>query len=77
MCGRGNLKGSARSVPGFDIGHAIIEARKAGLIVKGGGHGMAGGLTLTPEQLAPFQAFLDAEIAKSPYFTQGVTSEAV
>jgi single-stranded-DNA-specific exonuclease len=72
----GNLKGSARSVPGFDIGHAIIEARKAGLIVKGGGHGMAGGLTLTPEQLVPFQAFLDAEIAKSPYFTEGVTSEA-
>lgn len=72
----GNLKGSARSVPGFDIGHAIIEARKAGLIVKGGGHGMAGGLTLTPAQLDPFRAFLDAEIAKSPYFTEGVTSEA-
>jgi len=72
----GNLKGSARSVPGFDIGHAIIEARKAGLIIKGGGHGMAGGLTLTPEQLAPFQAFLDAEIAKSPYYTTGVRSEA-
>jgi len=72
----GNLKGSARSVPGFDIGHAIIEARKAGLIVKGGGHGMAGGLTLTPEQLGPFQAFLDAEIAKSPYFEAGVVTEA-
>ena len=73
---QGNLKGSARSVPGFDIGHAIIAAHKAGLIVKGGGHGMAGGLTLTPEQLEPFRAFLDAEIAKSPYFAQGVISEA-
>jgi single-stranded-DNA-specific exonuclease len=72
----GNLKGSARSVPGFDIGHAIIEARKAGLIVKGGGHGMAGGLTLTPDQLGPFQAFLDAEISKSPYFEAGVVTEA-
>ena len=72
----GNLKGSARSVPGFDIGHAIIEARKAGLIVKGGGHGMAGGLTLTPAQLDPFRDFLDAEIARSPYFLIGVVSEA-
>lgn len=72
----GNLKGSARSVPGFDIGHAIIAARKAGLIVKGGGHGMAGGLTLTPDQMGPFQSFLDAEIAKSVYFTEGVVSEA-
>jgi single-stranded-DNA-specific exonuclease len=72
----GNLKGSARSVPGFDIGHAIIAARKAGLIMKGGGHGMAGGLTLTREQLVPFQAFLDEEVRKSPYFQDGVSSEA-
>jgi len=72
----GNLKGSARSVPGFDIGHAIIEARKAGLIIKGGGHGMAGGLTLTPDQLEPFRAFLDEQIAQSSYFTAGVISEA-
>ena len=72
----GNLKGSARSVPGFDIGHAIIAARKAGLIIKGGGHGMAGGLTLTSGQLEPFQAFLDAEIEKSSYFRDGVVMEA-
>lgn len=72
----GNLKGSARSVPGFDIGHAIIAARKSGLIIKGGGHGMAGGLTLTPEQMGPFRAFLDAEIERSDYFRVGVVSEA-
>lgn len=72
----GNLKGSARSVPGFDIGHAIISARKAGLIVKGGGHGMAGGLSLTRDQLGPFQAFLDEEIRRSRYFADGVRSEA-
>lgn len=72
----GNLKGSARSVPGFDVGHAIIAARKAGLIVKGGGHGMAGGLGLTREQMGPFQAFLDAEIEKSDYFRDGVMSDA-
>jgi single-stranded-DNA-specific exonuclease len=68
----GALKGSARSVPGFDIGHAIIAARHAGLIVKGGGHGMAGGLTLTRDQMPGFIAFMNAEIEKSDYFTTGV-----
>jgi single-stranded-DNA-specific exonuclease len=37
---------------------------------------MAGGLTLTREQLVPFQAFLDEEVRKSPYFQDGVSSEA-
>lgn len=72
----GNLKGSARSVPGFDIGHAIIDARKAGLIIKGGGHGAAGGVTLTKAQVPGFIAFMNAEIAKTEYFRQGVFSEA-
>ncbi|MFG6080345.1 single-stranded-DNA-specific exonuclease RecJ [Paracoccus litorisediminis] len=72
----GNLKGSARSVPGFDIGHAIIAARKAGLIVKGGGHGAAGGLTLRPDQLEGFIAFMNADIATTAYHEDGVHSEA-
>lgn len=72
----GHLKGSARSVPGFDIGHAIISARRSGLIIKGGGHGMAGGLSLRPDQLEAFQAFLDAEIAKSAYAVDGVVTDA-
>lgn len=70
----GNLKGSARSVPGFDIGHAITDARNSGMILRGGGHGMAGGLTLTQEQLAPFEAFVNAEIEKSEYFQNGVNT---
>lgn len=37
----GNLKGSARSVGDVDIGHIIQDAVAAGLILKGGGHGMA------------------------------------
>lgn len=72
----GNLKGSARSVKGFDIGHTIVEARKAGLILRGGGHGMAGGLSLTPEQLPGFEAFANAEIEKSDYFRDGLAAEA-
>lgn len=72
----GNLKGSARSVPGFDIGHAIIAARQAGLIIKGGGHGMAGGLTLKPDQVEAFCAYMDARIAQSDFSDTGVVSEA-
>jgi single-stranded-DNA-specific exonuclease len=49
---------SARSVPGADIGRAVRKAAEAGLIVKGGGHAMAAGLTLTPAQLKPLKAFL-------------------
>lgn len=72
----GNLKGSARSVPGFDVGHAIIEARQAGLVMKGGGHGMAGGVTLSPDQVDGFRAFLDGKIRESAFFRDGVVTEA-
>lgn len=71
----GNLKGSARSVPGVDIGHIIIDARKQGLIIKGGGHGMAGGLTLRHDQVEAFRAFANAEIAKTGYARTGVMTE--
>jgi single-stranded-DNA-specific exonuclease len=70
----GWLKGSGRSVPGFDLGGAIITARKSGLLVKGGGHAMAGGITVEKEKLADFIAFMNAEIDKSEYAVTGVTS---
>ena len=44
-------KGSARSVRGVNIGDAISAAAKDGVILSGGGHAMAGGLSLEPEQL--------------------------
>jgi single-stranded-DNA-specific exonuclease len=72
----GNLKGSARSVKGFDIGHCIVEARNKGLILRGGGHGMAGGLSLTEEQLPAFEEFANEEIRKSAYFRDGLSAEA-
>lgn len=72
----GMLKGSARSVPGFDIGHAIIAARQAGLLIKGGGHGMAGGLTIDPARLEAFIAFMDARIAATDYAITGVVSQS-
>jgi single-stranded-DNA-specific exonuclease len=46
-------KGSARSVPGIDLGAAIQRLSAEGMIVKGGGHKMAAGLSLTRAQLQP------------------------
>ena len=46
-------KGSARSVPGVDLGAAIQRLAAEGMIVKGGGHKMAAGLSLTRAQLKP------------------------
>mgnify|MGYP006271226313 CR=1 FL=1 len=72
----GLLKGSGRSVTGFDIGAAIIKARNAGILVKGGGHAMAGGVTLAEDKLDAFRAFMDAEIAASDYAANGVVARA-
>ncbi|MEQ9361770.1 MAG: DHHA1 domain-containing protein, partial [Rhodospirillales bacterium] len=55
--------GSGRSVKGVDLGAAIIAARQAGLIVKGGGHAMAAGFTVARDRLAAFRAFLDGRVA--------------
>ena len=54
----GTAKGSARSIPGVDIGAAIIDAAHSGLIVQGGGHPMAAGLTARAGQLEELRAFL-------------------
>ena len=51
-------RGSARSVPGVDVGAAIRAAREAGVLDTGGGHAMAAGFSLTSAQLEPFRAFL-------------------
>lgn len=55
----GVAKGSGRSVPGLDLGAAVIAARQGGILRTGGGHPMAAGFSLSPERLAAFQAFLD------------------
>ncbi len=55
------LKGSARSIPGFHLRDALalLDARHPGLIERFGGHAMAAGLTIRPHALGPFRrAFL-------------------
>lgn len=54
----GEAKGSGRSISGVDMGAAVIEAVQKGLLLKGGGHAMAAGLTAAPDQLEALTAFL-------------------
>jgi single-stranded-DNA-specific exonuclease len=56
-------KGSGRSVRGVDLGAAVIAARQAGLLVNGGGHAMAAGLTVARQALPELAHFLDTRIA--------------
>ncbi|HZS65347.1 MAG TPA: single-stranded-DNA-specific exonuclease RecJ, partial [Xanthobacteraceae bacterium] len=51
--------GSGRSIPGVDLGQAIRRAVAEGLLLKGGGHAMAAGVTLKKDALAAFRAFLE------------------
>ncbi|PKU23086.1 single-stranded-DNA-specific exonuclease RecJ [Telmatospirillum siberiense] len=51
-------KGSGRSVPGLDLGSAIIAARQAGLLLKGGGHAMAAGFSVARDRLEDLRRFL-------------------
>jgi single-stranded-DNA-specific exonuclease len=51
-------KGSARSIIGFDIGAHIIAAVQKGLLLKGGGHKMAGGFTINIDKIDKFKEFL-------------------
>lgn len=55
----GGGTGSGRSVPRVDLGAAVVDAVRGGIIAKGGGHAMAAGVTLAPGQLGPFRAWLN------------------
>jgi single-stranded-DNA-specific exonuclease len=51
--------GSGRSIAGVDLGKAVRQAVADGLLLKGGGHAMAAGVTVAKGALAPFRAFLE------------------
>lgn len=55
-------KGSGRSVPGVDLGAAVLAAKDAGLIIAGGGHAMAAGITIARSQIDAFTRFLCARM---------------
>jgi single-stranded-DNA-specific exonuclease len=56
-------KGSGRSISGVDLGAAILAAKDSGLLVAGGGHAMAAGLTMAPDGLEPLRTFLNDRLS--------------
>jgi len=57
-------RGSGRSIAGVNLAQCFIEARNQEILVKGGGHAMAGGFTVMPDRLPEFREFLFANITK-------------
>jgi single-stranded-DNA-specific exonuclease len=60
----GEGKGSGRSISGVDLGAAIIKARAMDMLVAGGGHAMAAGLTIAGDKVDLFANWLDDELGK-------------
>ncbi|MEQ8405223.1 MAG: single-stranded-DNA-specific exonuclease RecJ [Oceanicaulis sp.] len=58
----GLAKGSGRSCSGVDLGTAVSQAREAGILLAGGGHAMACGLTVQHERIEDLRAFLDDKL---------------
>lgn len=52
-------KGSGRSISGVDLGAAVLAAKDSGLLVAGGGHAMAAGLTVAGDRIEALADFLD------------------
>jgi single-stranded-DNA-specific exonuclease len=59
----GIAKGSGRSVPGVDLGAAIIAARQSGLLETGGGHAMAAGFSFRAVRAAEVHDWLDERLS--------------
>jgi single-stranded-DNA-specific exonuclease len=61
----GTGTGSGRSITGVDLGRVVRQAVQEGLLLKGGGHAMAAGVTLKRDALGAFRAFLENALAAS------------
>ena len=76
----GEVRGSGRSVAGLNMGAAVMAALERGILMRGGGHAMAAGFSLTEDNLPVFRAFLedymkthtDGEIKDDDYLIDGV-----
>lgn len=56
-------KGSGRSQPGMNLGRAVQAAWEAGVLLAGGGHAMAAGLTVKADEIARLRGFLNDRMA--------------
>lgn len=63
-------KGSARSIDGVDIGDALIKCRNEGLLMKAGGHKMAGGLSVETDRIEEAMVRLSEIVANQGQIEQ-------
>lgn len=61
----GTGTGSGRSIAGFDLGRLVRDAHDAGLLLKGGGHAMAAGITVERHKLGALRAFFEEKAAET------------
>jgi single-stranded-DNA-specific exonuclease len=73
----GSGTGSGRSLPGVDLGRAVIAAVDEAILVRGGGHTMAAGASIRPGQLGAFRAHLAASLADDVRAARASTSLAI
>ncbi len=59
------VKGSARSIDGVDLGALVIAAKEKGILTAGGGHIMAAGFSLQKEQIPQFKEFVGKYVEES------------
>jgi single-stranded-DNA-specific exonuclease len=69
--------GSGRSIAGVDLGRAVRAAVDAGVLIKGGGHAMAAGVTIARERLGEWRAFLEETLAAPVALARAEASLAV
>ena len=63
--GEGIGKGSGRSIGGVDLGAAVLAAMDCGLLIAGGGHAMAAGLTVAADRIEALRDFLDDRLGEA------------
>jgi single-stranded-DNA-specific exonuclease len=57
--------GSARSIAGVDLGRIVRAGVERGLLIKGGGHAMAAGVTISRDKMEAFKAYLEEAMGES------------
>jgi single-stranded-DNA-specific exonuclease len=69
--------GSGRSIVGVDLGRAVRAAVERGILMKGGGHAMAAGLTIEKSRLGDLRAFLGEAMGETVAKAREVNGLAV
>jgi single-stranded-DNA-specific exonuclease len=73
----GTGTGSGRSISGVDLGKAVRAAVEEGILLKGGGHAMAAGLTVERARLGDLRTFLGEHMARDVAQSRATDSLAI